>query len=91
MHSEIERAANQAVAMGPAVLVPGLRLCRPIDVVGAPSLSVDDRRAILAAWASDLYAVDSQPSLRHLPGTPSPVSIDEVHAALRDLDRRCHC
>lgn len=90
MHSELQRAANDTMAMGPAVLVPGLRLCRPIDVVGAPSLSVDDRRAILAAWASDLYAVDSQPSLRHLPGTPSPVSIDEVQAALRELDSRSH-
>lgn len=90
MHSELQRAADQAAVMGPAVLVPSLRLCRPIDVVGAPFLSVDDRRAILAAWASDLHAVDSQPSLRHLPGTPGPVSIDEVQAALRDLDRRCH-
>lgn len=90
MHSELQRAANNAMAKGPVVLFPGLRLCRPVDVVGAPSLSVDDRRAILAAWASDLYAVDSQPCLRHLPGTPGPVSIDEVQAALRDLDRRCH-
>ncbi|TWF43315.1 hypothetical protein [Neorhizobium alkalisoli] len=90
MHSELQRAADQAAAMGPAVLVPGVRLCRPIDVVGAPSLSVDDRRVILAAWASDLYAVDSQPSLRHMPGTPGPVSIDEVQAALRELDRRSH-
>ncbi|WP_132960922.1 hypothetical protein [Rhizobium sp. BK251] len=74
--------------MGPAVLVGSLLLCRPIDVVRAPSLSVDDRRAILAAWASDLYAVDSHPSLRHLPGTPGPVSIDEVQAALSYLDHR---
>lgn len=90
MHSELQRAADQAATMGPVVLVPGFRLCRPIDVVGAPSLSVDDRRAILAAWASDLYAVGSHPSLRHLPGTPSPVSIDEVQVALRELDRRSH-
>ena len=88
MHGEQQRGADQAAVMGPVGLVPSLRLCRPIDVVGAPSLSVDDRRTILAAWASDLYAVDSQPSLRHLPGTPSPVSIDEVQAALRELDRR---
>ena len=90
MHSELQRAADQVAAIGPAVLVSGLRLCRPIDVVGAPSLSVDDRRTVLAAWASDLYAVDSQPSLRHLSGTPSPVSIDEVQAALRELDRASH-
>ncbi|MGV1794260.1 MULTISPECIES: hypothetical protein [unclassified Rhizobium] len=90
MHSELQRAANDAMAMGPAVLIPTHQLCRPIDVVRAASLSIDDRRAILAAWASDLYAVDSQPSLRQLPGTPSPVSIDEVQAALKELDRRSH-
>lgn len=88
MHELLQRAVNQATAMGPAILVQGLQLQRPTDVVGAGSLSVDDRRAILAAWASDLYAVDSQPALRHLPGTPEPVSIDAVQAALRELDRR---
>lgn len=88
MHKLLQRAASQATAMGPAILVQGLQFQRPTDVVGAASLSVDDRRAILAAWASDLYAVESQPALRHLPGTPEPVSIDEVHAALWELDRR---
>lgn len=88
MHELLQRAASQATAMGPAILVQGLQLQRPTDVVRAASLSVDDRRAILAAWASDLYAVDSQPALRHLPGTPEPVSIDAVQAALRELDRR---
>ncbi|KAA0685329.1 hypothetical protein DTW90_35490 [Neorhizobium sp. P12A] len=87
MHQLLQQAVNQAVAMGPAVLVQGLQLHRPIDVVRAPSLSVDDRRAILAAWASDLYAMESQPALRYLPRTPGPVSIDEVQAALRELDR----
>lgn len=63
-----------------------MRIRRPNDVVGARSLSQDDKRAILAAWASDLYAVDSKPALRRLPGTTEPVSIDEVQAALRELD-----
>ncbi|MBW6424396.1 hypothetical protein KX729_23360 [Rhizobium sp. XQZ8] len=90
MHSELQRPADQAAAMGLAVLVPGLRISRPIDIARATFLSIDDRRAIFAAWASDLYAVDSQPSLRHLPGTPGPVSIDEVQVALIELDRRSH-
>ncbi len=88
MHEFLQRAANQATAMGPAILVQGLELHYPSDVVGAASLPVDDRRAILAAWASDLYAVDSHPALRHLPGTPEPVSIDAVQTALCELDRR---
>ncbi|RWY79937.1 hypothetical protein EHI44_30650 [Rhizobium leguminosarum] len=74
--------------MGPTVLMRGMRLRRPIDVVKAPSLSIDDKRAILAAWASDFYAVDSKPALRQLPGTPEPVPIDEIQSALIKLDGR---
>jgi hypothetical protein len=88
MHSTLQQAASNAMAMGPAVLLQGMRLRRPIDVVRAPSLSVDDKRAILAAWASDFYAVDSKPALRQIPGTPEPVPIDEVQSALKELDRR---
>jgi hypothetical protein len=84
----LQQAASNAMAMGPLVLLQGLRLERPADVLNARALSVDDKRAILAAWASDFYAVDSKPALRMLPGTPEPVLIDEVQAALRELDRR---
>ena len=87
MHDMLQRAANNAMAMGPTVLVQGMQLQRPIDVVKSPSLSTDDKRAILAAWASDFYAVDSKPALRQLPGTPEPISIDDVQAALKELDR----
>ncbi|WP_018859567.1 hypothetical protein [Rhizobium sp. 42MFCr.1] len=89
MDKMLELAASNAMAIGPTVLAPqGLLFRRPIDVVRAPALSVDDKRTILAAWASDFYAIDSKPSLRHVPGTPEPVSIDEVQSALRELDRR---
>lgn len=88
MHETLQQAADNAMAMGPTVLLQGMQLRRPIDVVRAPALSVDDRRTILAAWASDLYAIDSKPALRQLPGTPEPVSIDDVQSALEELDRR---
>jgi hypothetical protein len=88
MHDMLQQAANNAMAMGPTVLVQGMQLRRPMDVVKAPAISIDDKRAILAAWASDFYAVNSKPALRHVPGTPEPVSIDEVQSALRELDRR---
>ncbi|MGV1832851.1 hypothetical protein [Agrobacterium vitis] len=88
MHDMLQQVANNAMAMGPTVLLQGMQLRRPIDVVRAPALSVDDKRAILAAWASDFYALDSKPALRQLPGTPEPVSIDEVQSALKELDRR---
>jgi hypothetical protein len=88
MHNMLQQAASNARAMGPTVLLQGMQLRRPIDVVRAPALSVDDKRAILAAWASDFYAVDSKPALRQVPGTPEAVSIDEVQSALKELDRR---
>jgi hypothetical protein len=91
IHDMVQQAASNAMAMRPLVLLQGLRLERPNDVLNARALSVDDKRAILAGWASDLYAVDSRPALRMLPGTPEPVSIDEVQAALRELDRRYGC
>jgi len=84
----LQQVVDIAVAMRPTVLMPGMQLRRPIDVVKAPSLSIDDKRAILAAWASDFYAVDSKPALRQLPGTPEPVPIDEVQSALLELDGR---
>jgi hypothetical protein len=85
----LTQAVEDAVAMGPAVLTgQGSQVRRPIDVVRAPSLTIDDKRSILAAWASDFYAVVSKPSLRQIPGTPEPVSIDEVQSALKELDRR---
>ena len=88
MHTMLQQAANTAMAMGPAGLVQGMKLRRPIDVVRAPTLSVNDKRAILAAWASDFYAIDSKPALRQLPGTPEPIAIDEVQSGLKELDRR---
>ncbi|SCB38310.1 hypothetical protein [Rhizobium lusitanum] len=88
MHEILQQAASSAAAVGPTILLQGMQIERPLDVVKATALSADDKRTILAAWASDLYAVDSKPAFRHIPGTPEPVSIDEVQAALRALDRR---
>jgi len=89
MHDMLQQVASSAMAMGPAILLQGMQLQRPIDVVKAAALPADDKRTILAAWASDFYAVDSKPAFRHIPGTPEPVSIDEIQSALRELDRRC--
>jgi len=88
MHDMLQQVASSAMAMGPAILLQGMQLQRPIDVVKAAALPADDKRTILAAWASDFYAVDSKPAFRHIPGTPEPVSIDEIQSALRELDRR---
>jgi hypothetical protein len=68
------------------VLRPTAHFDHPNDVLHAAHLSEQDKRAILASWASDQYAVESIPALRHYPGSPAPVSLDEVLGALRSLD-----
>ena len=88
MHDILKEAVTNAIAMGPMVLLQGMQIERPLDVVKASAISAEDKRTILASWISDFYAVDSKPALRHMPGTPQPVSIDEVQTALKELDRR---
>ena len=88
MDQILQQAASNAAAVGPTILLQGMQIERPLDVVKATGLTVDDKRTILAAWASDYCALDSTPAFRHIPGTPKPVSIDELQAALRELDRR---
>jgi len=50
-------------------------------------LDLDGKRAVLAAWASDEHAVESLPTLRHLPGTPFPVTFSSVMDARIALDK----
>lgn len=59
----------------------------PHEVVGDSQMSVDQKRAVLAAWASDEHAVESFPTLRHLPGTPFPVTFSSVMDARLQLDK----
>ena len=57
------------------------------DVEVRPLLDPDDKRAILASWASDASAVEDAPTLRWLVGADAPVPLREVLDALRRLDR----
>ena len=59
----------------------------PHEVVGDSNLNADEKREVLSAWASDRHAVDSSPSLRHLPGTPFPVTFASIMDARAQLDR----
>jgi len=52
-------------------------------------MSADEKRAVLAAWASDEHAVESFPTLRHLSGTPLPVTFSSIMEARLQLDRGC--
>jgi hypothetical protein len=69
-------------------LRPAVGFSHPRDVLKDPELSVDEQRAILASWASDASAVQDEPGLRWLLGSPEPVALDDVLEALQQLDRR---
>jgi hypothetical protein len=69
------------------LLHPARAFEHPRHVVNDPDLTLNEKRAILASWASDACAVEAAPALRQAPGTTSPVSFDEVMDALRELDR----
>jgi hypothetical protein len=68
------------------LLHPGTRFEHPRDVVSHPGLSLGEKRAILASWASDASAIASSPSLRAPVGLKAPVTIDEILEALCMLD-----
>lgn len=63
------------------------RFSLPHELVRDQTMSPGEKRAILAAWASDMHAVESLPVLRHLPGTPFPVTFGSIMAAMAELDR----
>lgn len=64
-----------------------LVLGQPDDVLHNPRLTLQEKRAVLASWASDRHAVPHVPSLRQLPDG-SIVKIDDILRALKALDER---
>ena len=68
------------------LLHPASRFEHPRDVVSHAGLSLGEKRAILASWASDASAVASCPSLRAPQALKVPVSVDAVLEALCELD-----
>jgi hypothetical protein len=70
------------------LLHPAGAFAHPADVVHDPDLTLNEKRGILASWASDACAVEAAPALRKAPGVARPVSFDDVMDALRLLDRQ---
>lgn len=68
------------------LLHPARAFAHPSDVVRDPDLTLNEKRAILASWASDACALEAAPELREIPGGKR-VRFDEIMDALRDLDR----
>ena len=64
---------------------PAIAYKTPMDVVRDCDLTTNEKRALLASWASDAYAVAASPGLRQLPDS-SPIPIDDILTALKQLD-----
>jgi hypothetical protein len=70
------------------LLHPAHAFEHPSHVVNDPDLTLNEKRAILASWASDACALEAAPDLRHPPGGKQPVLFDDVMDALRTLDKQ---
>jgi hypothetical protein len=57
----------------------------PMDVVADPDMTAQEKRAILASWASDACAVEAAPGLRRPPSAPT-AGFDDIIDALKRLD-----
>jgi hypothetical protein len=66
-------------------LHPARAFRTPRDVVADPDLTLHEKRAILASWASDACAVEASPELRRPPSAPV-VRFDDIMDALKELD-----
>jgi len=66
---------------------PADAFLNPQEVVDDPDLSVNEKRAILASWASDACAVEAMPGLRKSPAGTT-VSFDDIMDALKELDEQ---
>ena len=69
-----------------SLLHPANAYSHPNDVVRDDDLTVNEKRAILASWASDASAVVSNPTLRRAPSMTRHLAFDEIMEALRSLD-----
>jgi hypothetical protein len=83
--NSIPEKASAAISAA-HLLHPAKHFAHPRDVLAAAHIGNEEKRAILASWASDMFAIESVPALRLYPGTDKPVSYDEIIEALKSLD-----
>ena len=72
------------------LLHPAQAFEHPSHVVNDPDLTLNEKRAMLASWASDACALEAAPHLRRTPGGKQPVLFDDVMEALRTLDKQAN-
>jgi hypothetical protein len=85
--SEYESRGDDAFDLN-ALLHPAQAFAHPADVVNDPDMTLSEKRAILASWASDACSVESAPAWRQTGNGAGPISFDDVMDALRALDRQ---
>ncbi len=61
----------------------------PSEVVNDPDLTLNEKRAILASWASDACAIEAAPQFRARP-KGRPVPFEDIMEALRMLDKQAN-
>lgn len=71
------------------LLHPANAFEHPSEVANDPDLTLNEKRAILASWASDACAIEAAPNLRVGP-RGSPIRFDEIMEALRTLDKQAN-
>ncbi|CCD94716.1 conserved hypothetical protein [Bradyrhizobium sp. ORS 375] len=76
-----------SITAGGAGFHPVSHYASPTDLLNDAKLSRAEKRLILSSWASDMYAVESQPGLRKIPGLARPLRLSDILGALRQLDR----
>jgi hypothetical protein len=69
------------------LLHPAQAFKHPSEVVNDPDLTLNEKRAILASWASDACAVEAAPDLR-VTTSDRVVQWDDIMEALRTLDHQ---
>lgn len=68
-----------------ALLQPANAFAHPDDIVGDPDLTLNEKRAILSSWASDVCACEAMPELREQ-SSRRRVTFEDIADALRALD-----
>jgi len=71
------------------LLHPASAFAHPSEVVSDPDLTLNEKRAILASWASDACAIEAASGLRSCP-SGTRVRFDEIMEALRTLDKQAN-
>jgi len=69
-----------------ALFHPAAHYDSPDEVLNDRHLSDAEKRIVLSSWASDIYAVESCPALRDIPGIGHPIRLADILSALRRLD-----